>query len=64
MNRLRGSLAVLTLLVAPAVAATPAFGSAIIGADVSQPTPTIDRHGPRPLDGYGRNIYVDTFDSA
>lgn len=42
---MRGSLAVLSLLLVAAVAVPPAFGSAIIGRDVSHPRLTIDRHG-------------------
>jgi hypothetical protein len=45
MNLARRSLLVLPLLLIAAVAEPPAFGSAIIGHDVSRPTLSIDRHG-------------------
>jgi hypothetical protein len=45
MKFLGGSLVVLTLLLLATTAATPAFGSAIIGRDVSRPTLAIDSHG-------------------
>ena len=45
MNLARRSLFVLSLVLIAAVAATPAFGSAIIGHNVSRPTLSIDRHG-------------------
>jgi hypothetical protein len=45
MNHLRGALATLSILLVAAVAAGPAFGSAIIGRGVSRPTLSIDRHG-------------------
>lgn len=42
---LRSSFALLTLIVLAALGAAPAFGSAIIGRDVSRPTLSIDRQG-------------------
>jgi hypothetical protein len=45
MQFVRRSLAALSMLLVAAVTATPAFGSAIIGRDVSRPTLSIDRHG-------------------
>src|SRR5215475_1289140 len=42
---LRRAGVVLIVLVAASLAATPAFGSAIIGRNVSRPTLAIDRHG-------------------
>jgi len=45
MKRLRRSLIVLSLLLIAALAAAPAFGSAIIGRNVSGATLSIDRHG-------------------
>src|SRR5215472_293123 len=45
MEHLRRSLTVLTLLLISALVAAPAFGSAIIGRDVSAPTLSIDRQG-------------------
>lgn len=45
MNLQRGSLVVAGLLLVAAAVATPAFGSAIIGRNVSQPTLSIDSRG-------------------
>jgi hypothetical protein len=45
MGRLQRSLVVLTVLLIAAVAAVPAFGSAIVGRNVSRATLSIDRHG-------------------
>lgn len=42
---LRRSLVFLAFVLAAAFAATPAFGSAIIGRNVARPTLSIDRHG-------------------
>ncbi|HKS78394.1 MAG TPA: hypothetical protein VJQ07_05955, partial [Gaiellaceae bacterium] len=42
---MKRTVAVVALLVVGALAAAPAFGSAIIGRDVSRPTLTIDRQG-------------------
>jgi hypothetical protein len=45
MQHLRRSLTVLTLFLIAALTAGPAFGSAIIGRNVSGPTLSIDHHG-------------------
>ena len=45
MDHLQRSLVVLALLLTAALAATPAFGSAIIGRDATAPTLSIDRQG-------------------
>ena len=45
MKHLRRSLILLSLLLIAALAAAPAFGSAIIGRNVSGATLSIDRHG-------------------
>src|SRR5215472_3788317 len=45
MKHLPRILTALTLFLIAAVAAAPAFGSAIIGRDVTRPTLSIDRQG-------------------
>ena len=61
MKQLHRSLVLVTVSFAAAVAATPAFASAIIGRDVARPTLTIDQRG-RAHVGYSlggrRNVLV------